>query len=199
MSQWQMTAVVLAVLAWWVSPPSSLGDLARREALRRQMMPTSTRTLTNQDVSALPPRALPSAPASGPPSEPAAGEPAAATKPSASSDRREEGASAGPHDEAWWRAKIAAARAALERDQLLADAMQSRINALTNEVASRDDPAQRAVLIEQRLRAVTELDHLKKAFEANRKAIDDITEDARKQGMPAGWIRGALAPTPASF
>jgi cell division septation protein DedD len=187
MSQWQTAAMVLAVLSWWLSPPSSLGDLARREALRRQMTPKATRTLTNQDVSALPPRALPSAPASG---EPAAGESAAAAKPSASPDRPEERASAGPHDEAWWRAKIAAARAALERDQLLADAMQSRINALTNDVTSRDDPAQRAVLIEQRLRAVAELDRLKKALAADRKAIDDLGEDARTQGVPPGWIRG---------
>ena len=187
MSQWQTVIVVVGVLTWWLSPPSSLGDMSRREALRRQMTPRAARTLTNQDVSALPPRAVPAPPSDIPAAASAASAPAAAAKSAASPDRPAE--STGPHDEAWWHATIAAARAALERDQVLAEGMQSRINALTNDVASRDDPAQRAVLMDQRVRAVAELDRLKTALDADRKAIDDIADDARKQGVPPGWIR----------
>src|SRR6266496_2100964 len=50
----------------------------------------------------------------------------------------------------------AAARAALERDQLLLDALQSRINTLTADASARDDPAQRAQLYDQRTRVLTE-------------------------------------------
>ena len=95
----------------------------------------------------------------------------------------------GPHDEAWWRARVATARAAADRDQWLVETVQSRLNGLTNEVASRDDPAERATLIEQRLRAVNELARLKKAVEVDRAIVDDIIEEARKQNVPPGWIR----------
>jgi hypothetical protein len=188
MSQWQTALVILGLIAWWLSPPASLGDLSRREALRRQMAPAAARHLSNQDV---------------PPSPPGAGLPASSTSGTAGdvvsgaddgrpaivvSERPEERAPAA-HDEAWWRARIAAVRATLDHDQLLADAMQSRINALSTDIVNRDDPAQRGVLIEQRLRSVTELDRLKQAIEADGKAIRDIAEEARKQGVPPGWIR----------
>lgn len=185
MSQWQSVVVVLGVLVWWISPPSGLGDLARRETLRRQIVPGSARLLTNQDIASLPPRASPTVPPSGTTSAAAAADPVGGVKPTASPEET----ATGTHDEPWWRARITAARAALDRDQLLADAMQSRINALTNDASARDDPAQRAVLVEQRLRAIAELDNLKKVIEADRRTIDGIGEEARKQNVPPGWIR----------
>jgi hypothetical protein len=84
---------------------------------------------------------------------------------------------------------MTAARSALERDQLLADAMQTRINSLTADWSARDDPAQREVLFQARVRAVAELDNLRKQIVADREAIAGIEEDARRQGVPAAWIR----------
>ena len=43
-----------------------------------------------------------------------------------------------------WRRRMAEARDEVERSRTLADALQSRINALTADFSARDDPAQRA-------------------------------------------------------
>jgi hypothetical protein len=189
MSQWQLTTAVLAMLAWWVGPPASLGELAKREAIRRQLTPKSTHTLTNMDAARLPPRALSVIP--GPSSAPAATADAAKAEAGKSDAAKPAGDKPAepPHDEAWWQNRITVARAALERDQLLVEAMQSRINALTTEASARDDPAQRAALIQQRLRAVTELDTLKRQVVRDQQTLTDIAEDARKQGIPPAWIR----------
>jgi len=186
MSQWQSTFVVLGVLIWWVSPASGLADLARREALRRELMPKAARTLTNEDASRMPPRAVVTVP-----------EPKAAAEPDIPAATTAKGAAADPadappaakHDEAWWRARLTTAQSTLERDQLLLEAMQTRINSLTNDVSSRDDPAQRDVLMQQRVRALAELDRLRTTVDLDRQAIDAIMDDARKQGVPPGWIR----------
>jgi len=184
MSQWQAVIVVIGVLAWWLSPATSLGDLSRREAVRRQLAPGAVRVLTNQDA----PEPLPGS-RSSPVSDVPAGDTGDAAKPAATAERPEEKPAAQAHDEAWWRARVTAAKEAAEHDQLLADAMQSRINALTNDVMARDDPAQRAVLEAQRLRALAELDRLNRMVTSDRKAIEAVSEDARKQGVPPGWIR----------
>lgn len=183
MTDWQIAAIVLTFLTWFTTQPTSLADVARREALRRQMTPKSTQTLTNRDVANVAPRPLPTVPRSD------IDLPAKDTKDKATDAAAKPKAAAEAHDEAWWHARVSSARSALERDQLLADALQSRINALTNDASARDDPAQRGLLYEQRTRAIAELDNLKKQLAADRQEIADIQEDARKEGIPAGWIR----------
>jgi hypothetical protein len=84
---------------------------------------------------------------------------------------------------------MADARAALARDRLLVDAMQNRVDALLTDWTNRDDPAQKAKLFEARQVALAELDRLKKDIIADTRTIEAIQEDARKQGVPAGWIR----------
>ena len=84
---------------------------------------------------------------------------------------------------------MSGARSMLEQDQLLYDAMQSRINALVADFANRDDPAQRAEIERQRIRSLEELDRLKKQIQTDTEAISAIEEDARKKGIPPGWIR----------
>ena len=81
------------------------------------------------------------------------------------------------------------ARAALERDQLLLEAMQGRVNSLNTEFVNRDDPAQRAQLAELRQRALDEVTRLTKQVASDREAIAAIEDDARKKGIPPGWIR----------
>lgn len=84
---------------------------------------------------------------------------------------------------------MAGARAALERSKVLADALQSRLNALATDIVNRDDPAQRAQLELERQRAITELDRMKAEIAEQTKAIADLEEDARKAGVPPGWLR----------
>jgi hypothetical protein len=92
-------------------------------------------------------------------------------------------------EEAQWRERITSARDALERSKTFADALQSRINALNTDFVNRDDPAQRAVIAADRDKALAELGRLKKEIEQHTKAITAIQEEARKAGVPAGWVR----------
>jgi hypothetical protein len=171
---WQAPAV-LVFFTWLNMPPGTLGNAARQEALRRSMMPKSVASFILYELPGGTPAAAATAPDVKPASDPTRAAGSVPTEPVG--------------DEAWWRARAAAARAALERDRMLADAVQSHINALKNDVASRDDPAQQAIMRERLASALAELDRLKQRIEADRQAILDIQEDARRKGIPAGWIR----------
>ena len=78
---------------------------------------------------------------------------------------------------------------ALDRDSTFAEALQSRINALTTDFVNRDDPAQRTVIERDRQKAVAELDRLKKQISDDRKALADFEEEGRRAGVPPGWLR----------
>jgi hypothetical protein len=92
-------------------------------------------------------------------------------------------------DQAYWSARISAARQALDRSRIFADALQSRINALATDFVNRDDPAQRAQIELERQRSLAELERVKKEIAAQTKAIADIEDEARKAGVPPGWLR----------
>lgn len=172
------------LLAVWLIPCAAsaqgtptLGELAKKEQERRKTVKApATKVLTNQDV----PRAAAPAP-QPPPSEP--GTPAtAAEKPA---EKPQEPAK----DEAWWRQRVSQAREELRRNEMFAEALQTRINSLTNDFSSRDDPYQRARVAEERSKAVLELERVKADVETNRKKIADIEEEARRAGVPPGWLR----------
>ena len=88
-----------------------------------------------------------------------------------------------------WRERMAQACLALERDQLLAEAIQGRLNGLTTDVMNRDDPAQRAELVKQRARVLAEAERLAAQIAKDALAISSIEDEARKKGIPPGWIR----------
>jgi hypothetical protein len=88
-----------------------------------------------------------------------------------------------------WRKRITAARDALSRAQIFAESLQSRINALTTDFVNRDDPAQRNAIAAERQKAVVELDRVKQEIVDHQKAISTIQDDARRAGVPAGWVR----------
>jgi hypothetical protein len=92
-------------------------------------------------------------------------------------------------DQAYWSARINAARSAVERNRMFIDALQSRINALTTDYVNRDDPAQRAAIEQDRLKAVAELERVRREIEDGTKAIAAIEDEARRAGVPAGWLR----------
>ena len=78
---------------------------------------------------------------------------------------------------------------ALERDRLYAEALQTRVNSLTSDFASRDDPAQRALISEDREKAISELGRLRKQIEEDKDAIGAAEEEARRASVPPGWLR----------
>jgi hypothetical protein len=168
----------------------SLGDLAKKEQERRKAAPPATKVYTNDDLKKIyvPDELTP--PADGSKDAKASKDPNAAKDPNAPKDAKD-AAKPGepPMDEATWRGKMTAAREDVRRNEMFRDALQSRINALTADFTSRDDPAQRAQIADDRQKAMAELEQVNKDIEKAKKAISDIEEDARRANVPPGWIR----------
>lgn len=158
----------------------SLAELAKKEAERRKAAGQATKVVTNKDLPA--PKTPPAAPPGElPPPTPA---PAADQKKAEEPKADEE-----VKDEAYWRAKMGSAREEVRRNEMFQEALQSRINALSTDFVNRDDPYQRAKISEDRQKALAELERVKGDIEKANKAIADIEEEARKAGVPPGWLR----------
>lgn len=196
--------ILLLVLLGPVASAQSLAELAKQEEARRKSVNAPAKVYTNRDLTPEP--KVPSSSGTGiPPDQarPTPGEPKSASQtPTASTpaatttlpggkaaEIAPRGADGREKGEAHWRALITAARAALERSRVLADALQSRLNALATDIVNRDDPAQRSQLEIERQRALAELDHTRVEITEQVKAIAAIEEDARKSGVPPGWLR----------
>jgi hypothetical protein len=175
------------ILGFAVGSAQTLGDIAKREETRRKQVKTPAKVYTNEDLrgdSGAPPPVPPSEASSPNATQPAG--PAAAAQPK---DADKAAADDPKKTEAYWKDRLAKARGDLDRAKTFAEALQSRINALTTDFAARSDPAQRGQIGNDRQKALAELDRVKKEIEANTKAIADIQEEARKAGVPAGWVR----------
>jgi len=189
--------VSVAVLVWGagVVQAQSLAQLARQEAARRAAVEEPAPVYTNADLRST--RTLTSARVSAAESAPADAAPAGADDASTQAttageparETEQEPAPAGGSDERVWRDRMAEARARVARSRLFAEALQSRINALTADFTARDDPAQRTVLEQDRIEALSELERVQAEIEEQEQAIRDLEEEARRAGVPAGWLR----------
>lgn len=187
-------AVVFVLVCAATASAQSLADVARQEEERRKTIKTSGKVYTNDTLRLEPAStgpvsaAAPSAP-SAPTAEsstPSAGAPVVETQTPA-----DPAAAPGeaPRTEADWRKRVTDERDALSRAQIFADALQSRINVLSADFVNRDDPAQRDVVAAERQKALTELDRVKQEIEQHQKMMTTIQEEARRAGVPAGWVR----------
>jgi hypothetical protein len=186
-----VAGVLSCVLAGSAVLSAQLGEVARKEAERRKTVKSSGKIYTNDSLHPAPPSS--SAPAS---SDAAASTPSsspAASSPSSSSPAPTPRVSSDPavrkQEEAQWRDRLKAEREALDRAKTFADALQTKINALNTDFVNRDDPAQRAVIAADREKSLAELERLKKEIANHTKAIAGIQEEARRAGVPAGWVR----------
>ena len=172
-------AFLVPIAASAQNPP--LAEVAKKEQERRKVAKPSGKVLTNKDL-----------PQGGQPSG-AAPAPLPAAVPQPQEDQAAQAQKPGEtdkdKDEAAWRARIGAARETLRRDQMFAEALQSRINALTSDFVNRDDPYQRGKIGEDRQKALAELERLRADIAQHTKDIADIEEEARKAGVPPGWLR----------
>ena len=155
----------------------SLGELALKEQERRKALKAAGKVLSNVD---LPKPTSPATPKTLPEGTPAPKPDAAESKPKAAEDER---------DEAWWRQRMAGLREELRRNEMFAEALQTRINSLSTDFVNRDDPFQRAKIGEDRDKAIAELARVKADQDRVKKQIEDIEEEARKAGVPPGWLR----------
>lgn len=173
-----------------VAPAQSLADVARASNARRKEQPKPGKVYTNGDLRA---DITPSAPSSPAPADAPGEAPAAPAAAAAEAGQAPAGsgvqAESGAKDEKYWKGRMASAREALERSESFAAALQSQINGLTAEFVNRDDPAQRAQIEQRRTKAVADLERAQREIEAGRKAIAAVEDEARKAGVPAGWLR----------
>jgi hypothetical protein len=203
-----MALLAAGVLVPAVASAQSLGELAKQEEARRKTITTPPKVYTNDTIRASDPRppmtagsTAPGSPAAGPAAGPAAPPSASGTAPAPAAGAQPPAAqtpaqtpSAPPaadpkQEEANWRKRVQTERDNRDRAQTFADALQSRINALSNDFAARDDPAQRAQISTDRQKALAELERVKQEIAQHAKTIAGIQEEARKAGIPPGWVR----------
>jgi hypothetical protein len=181
--RWTGTVALAIALAAAAAAAQSLGEVARKEQARRKNVPGSGKVYTNDNIRGG---------SAGAPMTPAAVPAQAPASPSAGQGKGDEKApdAADPKkDEAHWRARVSAARSGLERARAFQDALQSQINGLSTDFLARDDPAQRASIGEKRQKALAELERVKKDIAGFEKELRDIEEEARRAGVPPGWLR----------
>jgi hypothetical protein len=190
-------AIGLMLVCGAAADGQSLAEVARQEAERRKTIATPGKVYTNDSLRSEPqpggppaaapapapaPAETPAAPAPGDPVTPEGGAPGATT-PAAP------GSPATPQTEADWRKRVATARDTLARLQTFSEALQTRVNALTADFVNRDDPAQRQVVAADREKSLAELERVKQEIAQQQKAIVAIQDEARRAGVPAGWVR----------
>lgn len=185
--------LVCTLLLLAVSAPltaQSLGELARREAERRKTLKDDGRVLTNKDVPLVPQPEATTTSGGAVVSSPAgaATPPATAAESGAASEAAKDETGVAK-DQRYWSERQKALQLELERDQIFAEALQSRVNALTRDFVNRDDPAQRAVIAADRQKALDEITRVKAAIAAGQQAVADLEEEARRAGVPPGWLR----------
>jgi len=182
-----VTGMTLVVGIASAADAQSLAELARREEARRKAIKTPAKVYTNEDVRG---GNVPSPPAPPPASDSLAAPAATAAvaddqTPADAADERD----TPERGEAYWRKRLQAQRDALARAELFAEALQSRINALSADFVARDDPAQRAVIATDRQKALAELDRVKQEIAQFTKDIAATHDEARRAGVPPGWLR----------
>ncbi len=156
----------------------SLVELAQKEQERRKALKGATGSKVYSDKD-LPKAATPAVVSSLPPAVPTA----------VPDEKPPEAKPADQKEETAWRTRMVQAREAQRRAEMFAEALQSRINALTTDVVNRDDPYQRAKLADERQKALAELQRVTGEIDQAKKDIADIEEEARKAGVPPGWLR----------
>lgn len=160
----------------------TLADVARKEEERRKTIRQPAKVYTNKDLTAPPPGSPQPVPA--PAAEPAKGDTKDKDKDAKPTDPKDV-----VKDQAFYSARMKALQTTLDRDSLAAEAMQTRVNSLITDFINRDDPAQKAVIARNRDQALAELARLKEAIVTEQKAIADFQEEARRAGVPPGWLR----------
>jgi hypothetical protein len=173
-------AAVMALSLSSAVTAQSLGDLAKQEQARRKSVSKSGKVYTNEtlkgagDVGAV--VAVPPTPAADTPKTAQTPKP-----PDETPDPKKQ--------ESYWRDRVAKAKEGLDRAKMFKDALQSRINGLSADFTARDDPAQRAAVAADRQKALAEFERVTKEIADFEKQLRDIEDEARKAGVPPGWVR----------
>jgi hypothetical protein len=176
-------ALAFALLGTLGASAQSLGEVAKKEQQRRKATKSPGKVYTNKDLG---PGGTSTAPAPPPPASTTAGPGGSETATSAADAAEEPDPK---KTEEYWRERMDAARAAIQRDELFLEALQSRVNALSTDFVNRDDPAQRAVIASDRQKTLAEMERVRQEIDSLKKQVADLEEEARQAGVPPGWLR----------
>jgi hypothetical protein len=158
--------------------PPSLADIARLEQTRRKALQVPSKVYSDKDVKRASPAPAPAAPEpASPGSTPVPDAPA----PTAQPDQTAKG-------EEFWKNRMTQAREEVRRNQVFAEALQSRIGTLTTDLV-RAEAYQRVAISDERQKAMTELERVKAEIERGKQTVLAIEDEARKAAIPPGWIR----------
>ena len=188
------SVVVFAIAVGLSGSPAAsgqtLGEVAKKEAERRKAQPQTGKVYTNKDLPASAQKPATANPSTETPAQTPTDPVAAATE-----QKAEDGKAPGDKpqgdqkDQAYWKDRMATAREELRRSEMFAEALQTRVNTLNKDFNSRDNPAQRSAIGADRTEALNELTRVKQDVERGKKQVTDIEEEARKAGVPPGWVR----------
>ena len=168
----------------------TLGEVAKKEAERRKAQPQGGKVYTNKDLPASAQKPATTNPSTDTPAQTPTNPMAAATEQKAEDAKTAADKPQGDQkDQAYWKGRMAAAREELRRSEMFAEALQTRVNTLNKDFNSRDNPAQPSAIGADRTEALNELTRVKQDVERGKKQIADIEEEARKAGVPPGWVR----------
>jgi hypothetical protein len=185
------TALVVTAVATLASAQSSgttpstkpLAEVAKAEEARRKSVRKPAKVYTNGSLKPDPMGTLPPPPSTTQPSGGATSGSAAAPAEEAPTPQGE------AKDQKYWAGRMTAARSAVARSQIFADSLQSRINALRTDFVNRDVPVQRAKIEQDLNTSLAELERVQKEIVQQTKAIKDLEDEARRAGVPPGWLR----------
>lgn len=187
----RLVVVLTAVFGLLSAGPlgaQSLGSVAKEAEAKRKTTKSTAKVYTNDTLKSdpTPSQAAPSAsgstPTAAPPSQ-------SGVAPEDKDKAKDDESAKRAKDEAYWRDRIKAEKDALARSETFASALQSQINGLYGEFTACQAPPQCNEISAKRQKSIGELDRVKKEVDQHTKGIADIQEEARKAGVPAGWVR----------
>jgi hypothetical protein len=154
----------------------SLADVARKEEARRQKLAAPAKVYTDADVQKFA-QATPAA------------QTAATTVTALDANGKPLGQQAAaqglPADEAGWRARLQSARDGIDRNRLLLSALEQQSRA----AARRAGVPEGEEAPDDRSGRAAEIKRLKAEMDTFRATLANAEEDARKAGVPPGWVR----------
>ncbi len=158
----------------------SLADVARAEEARRKSIKPGAKVYTNENLGGpLPTSAAPADAASA----------SNAAKPGTMQSPRNRRRSIPRRPRSIGRIVPRRFKSRSRALKLLRDALQTQVSGLNAEYLSMDDPGHRGLLETRMHRATLEIQRVEQDIEKQTKAAADLQEEARKSGIPAGWVR----------
>jgi hypothetical protein len=186
-------ALVLLVAVPVAAGAQSLGDVAKREEeKKKKTAKPPAKVYTEEDLKKA--RESGSGTVNVLPEIGSSSSPAASERPSAGEGgpaRGENSGDAGPRDEKYWRAEAARRREAVKVADSKVPMLEAQVAELRSDMSptNTQDPNRLQNQDRQLRQALDNLEAARRALDAARQSLADLEEEARRAGVPPGWVR----------